>query len=264
MRRKAHRPRQKRLTGSRRTNQQGSLRDFTSQVGIFLRIFQKVHNLAHFLLCSFLSGHILERNLRSTIGFLEKLGLALTHIEDARLSTTSHAAHEEHPDGHQDDERQEASQQTDEEVAAFLIAHLALVARTVKKLLQPIHTGILGGASGFGPCVFRPGFEHITHMLSFDHHACQAFGFVDGDIGRIAFLHIFLEDRIINLLVLPGATALSLIKHIAQHTDDNDVEPIQVEAWHSVSLLRGLFFAHAIVSFDKNETAGRFSTRPFV
>ena len=49
-----------RLTCSRRTYKKSSLRDLTTQIGVFLRCFQEIDNLLHLLLGTCLSCHILK------------------------------------------------------------------------------------------------------------------------------------------------------------------------------------------------------------
>ena len=53
---------QERLTCSRRTHEECSLRNLTTQVGIFLWVFEELHDFLHFLFGTFLSGHVLEGN----------------------------------------------------------------------------------------------------------------------------------------------------------------------------------------------------------
>jgi hypothetical protein len=47
---------------SRRTHEECSLRNLTTQVSIFLWVFEELHDFLHFLFGTFLSGHILEGN----------------------------------------------------------------------------------------------------------------------------------------------------------------------------------------------------------
>ena len=61
-----------RLTGSRRAYQQCTLRYFTTQVCIFLRFFQELHNFFHFLLGFRQTCHILECDFDRTT-FFKKL-----------------------------------------------------------------------------------------------------------------------------------------------------------------------------------------------
>ena len=87
------------LTCSRRTYQQGSLGNLTSQIGVFLGILQEVHYLLHLLLGTSLTGHVLEGDAQRS-ALLVHLGFRLAHTEDASTSghaSTAHAAHDEHP-----------------------------------------------------------------------------------------------------------------------------------------------------------------------
>ena len=84
--------RQKGLTRSRRTHKECSLRNLSSKVGIFLRIFKKFNNLLNLLLSTLLTCYILKSNLVGIV-FIILLGLALSYIEDsAHATSTSHAA----------------------------------------------------------------------------------------------------------------------------------------------------------------------------
>jgi hypothetical protein len=78
---------QQRLTSSRRSHEQGSLGNLTAQVGVFLRILQEFNDFLHFLLGTFLSGHVLERDVQ-VAAFLVHLGLRLAHVEDSASGTT--------------------------------------------------------------------------------------------------------------------------------------------------------------------------------
>src|SRR5690606_20270855 len=58
---------EKSLTGARRAYQQGSLGDFTPQVGIVTRIFKKLNNLLNLLFCFREPGNISEGHLLARI-----------------------------------------------------------------------------------------------------------------------------------------------------------------------------------------------------
>ena len=78
---------QQRLTRSRRSHEQSSLGNLTSQFGVFLRILQELNDFLHLLLGTFLSGHILERDVQ-VAAFFVHLGLRLAHVEDSASGTT--------------------------------------------------------------------------------------------------------------------------------------------------------------------------------
>ena len=68
---------EQRLACSRRAYQQSTLRYLTSQVSIFLRITEKLHNLLYLLFGSCQSCHVLERHIH-TIVLIEHLCLRLS------------------------------------------------------------------------------------------------------------------------------------------------------------------------------------------
>ena len=78
---------QQRLTRSRRSHEQSALGNLTSQFGVFLRILQELNDFLHLLLGTFLSGHVLERDVQ-VAAFLVHLGLRLAHVEDSASGTT--------------------------------------------------------------------------------------------------------------------------------------------------------------------------------
>ncbi len=97
-----------RFTRSRRTYEQCALGNLSAQFGVFLRVLQEIHNLLHLLLGTRLSGHILESDLQ-VAAVLVHLCTALTYGEDAsaHARTATHAAHDEDPHGHNDENRQD-------------------------------------------------------------------------------------------------------------------------------------------------------------
>ena len=89
-----HSLRQQRLTRSGRADKQGALRNLSTQVGVALRILQKIHDLLHFLFGTLLSGYILEGDAH-LVALLIEFGLALADVEHtAAIAAASHSAHE--------------------------------------------------------------------------------------------------------------------------------------------------------------------------
>ena len=100
------------LTCSRRSDEQGSLRNLSTQVGIFLRVLEKLHDLLHFLLGTFLSGNVLEGDAELA-GFLVELGFALAYAEHATgtACAATHASADEPHQHEEDDQRGEVDDQ---------------------------------------------------------------------------------------------------------------------------------------------------------
>ena len=82
------------LTGSRRTNEEGSLRNLATHIGIPLRILEKLYDFLHLLFGSFLTCHVLEGDIQF-VSLLIELGFRLTDVKDA-TSTSSAATHPAH------------------------------------------------------------------------------------------------------------------------------------------------------------------------
>ena len=99
-----HGLRQQRLARSRRADEQRPLRNLGTQIAVFFRLAQEIHDLHHLDLGLLQSGYILERHTlgRILVVYL-RLGLTDVHQPAARsASAARHAAHDEEP--HADDE----------------------------------------------------------------------------------------------------------------------------------------------------------------
>ena len=97
--------RQQGLSCSRRTYEQCALRYLSSQVGVFLRFFEKLDNLLYLLFGGSLSGHILECYAQ-VVALLVHACLAFAHAEHTSAGVASaHAAHEQYPQRDAKDER---------------------------------------------------------------------------------------------------------------------------------------------------------------
>ena len=80
------------LTRSGRAYQQGTLGDFTAQLGELLRLAEKLHNLLYLLFGFSQSGDVLEGHIDMGTLF-EELSLRLAHAENASSHATHASAH---------------------------------------------------------------------------------------------------------------------------------------------------------------------------
>ena len=80
------------FSGSRRSYQQCTFGDLTSKLRIFLRIFQKFHNLPDLNLGLFQSGHIMKVDFHTGI-LIKDLGFGFSHTEDVTATGASASAH---------------------------------------------------------------------------------------------------------------------------------------------------------------------------
>ena len=128
----------KSLAGTRRAHQQRTLRYFTTQIGIMLRILQERNNLLDFFLGLTQSGHILESNLIFGILLIENLRAGLADTKNAATAASAsatHAAHHHHPENNQQNDRAEAPKEVlkivvllfkfDSEIGIILLLPLA-------------------------------------------------------------------------------------------------------------------------------------------
>ena len=129
------------LSGSRRAYQQGALGYLTSQIGIFLGLFQELDNFFYLLLGFSKSCHILECNLDGGT-FFKQLGLGLSYAEDAstsaHASTTAHAAGHENPETDKECKGENLPQNGTEVVPLFFVVNGAVKVGVVSFLLQEI------------------------------------------------------------------------------------------------------------------------------
>ena len=101
------RPGQQRLAGSRRSDQQTSLRNLAAEPLELLRILQKLDDLLELLLRLVDAGDVLEGDPARLLGQQPRPALAKAH----RLAAAGlHLSHEEHPDADQQQHREPGNQ----------------------------------------------------------------------------------------------------------------------------------------------------------
>ena len=230
------------FTGSRRPYKQSSLRNLTSQFGIFVRVLQEGNNLFHFLLCTGQTCHIFEGNLLVVI-LIKQLRLRAANRKDIARSharSTGHPAHQIYPNQHQEDKRTEGNNQIQERTVAFLKTYfriyLAFRNQLVVKIRELVgrrnlHIDIqrlsrsrhlLAAAENFrGPCRLHRRLDRVFLVIH-DH------------LFKDIFLCQALELRPSQLFCRCRAVA-----HVKrnQHGKDKPVHPIKVEPEHLVGLI---------------------------
>ena len=229
-----------RLTGSRRTDEEGACGYLAAQLGVFLRILQEVYDFLHLLLGAFLSGYVLEGYRVLVFLLVVNFRLALAYAEDAGASAATHPAHQEYPDGKEEDDRSYGLQDIHQYAALVaLIAQSALeyALRTgcVDKALQFVHTAILYLHERVGAHLFGAGIEHRADVVRLYEHLELAVVFVHDDALGIALSHISLEVGVGQLFA--GAATGGVASHDEgnyQSDDAETVNPTHVELGHLV------------------------------
>ncbi len=114
------------LACSGRSDKERTLGDFTSEVGVALRIFQKLHNFLYLCLGFGEPRHILECHLNVAV-FVKYLGFAFADAEHTAVASVAaaHAAHHHEPEDNQQNHGTECPQKSGE-VAVVAILDLSL------------------------------------------------------------------------------------------------------------------------------------------
>ena len=199
---------QQRLTSTWRAYEQRALGNLTSQIGIFLRVLQKVDNLLDLLLGTSLTCYVLERDTQIAALFVH-LCLRLANAEDTASSThaaATHAAHEENPKTYKYEDWQEIVEQHVEHIVLLAVLEDEIASKRlfflgrVYKLLNLIdraelyfHIRIL--ARLLGTLV-----EYVTDMFRLDIHLDEALVLVHDDLRSIAVIDHLLEVRVRSIL----------------------------------------------------------------
>ena len=244
--------RQQRFTRSRRTNEQGSFGNFTAQIGVFLRIFQKFHDFLHLLLRASLSSHVLERDAE-VVGLLVEFRLRPAHVEHSAAESASHTAVEQIHQEHEKNQRTEIVENS------LQRARAVVVIAEVGDFSALLNFGQIG-FERVGRTVFhrderlRPRFlsssvEHVANVLRLHKHLQFALRRVHFDLLRVAAIDIFLELRISGFLLdrthrrIRHRTACVGHKNIHQPDENQHIEPSHIKLGHlRVFSLLGRFF----------------------
>ena len=244
------------LTCSRRAYKQGALGYLATQFGVLGRILQEVHYLLHLLLCTLLTGNVLERHLG--IVLLYKACTALAHIEDSHgtastitvgRTATAHAAHDEYPEEYQ----QKHGAYVDEEappggihlvLVAHVTAEVAVGTLGLNELVQFVRTGILGYYGRFLPLEITGAGEDIAIVFGEQLQNGSTLILIGHEFLAVALADTILEFRITYLLSGGRFERLSIARNeqIAQNSQDNHIYPCETE--------RGPLFLVVIISHN--------------
>ena len=236
----SHRLCQESLTSSWRTNEQCALRNFTTQVGIFLRILEKFYDFLYFLLGTFLSGNILESDSQG-ISLLVHLCLALTYIEDAAAHITHAASHSaRHPVDEEEEEKERGNAHYE---IPKVIALLVIVTEGTDLLLLHHFVGVaiyLVDRSELYLDVRVRAYALGTHLIDIsrifrvDIYLESTFRFVGYYAQHVSLVHILLEFGIGGFLGCASAQGITTAteKQSDEGDEDNGVEPIHVKPRH--------------------------------
>ena len=104
-----HGPRQQRLAGAGRANQQHALGHASAEAAVGLRITQELDNFLEFVLGLVDAGHISEANLHVSLDVDPRFALADLH--HAAAKATAHAAQQKQPDAKEQRRRNDPRQQ---------------------------------------------------------------------------------------------------------------------------------------------------------
>ena len=191
------------LTSSWRTYQESALWYLTTQFCIFLWLLEEVHNLLHLLLCSCLTGYILEGDAQG-ISLLYHLCLRASNREDtsdAAASATAEAIHEEEPDEDKQYPRGKTYKEVKDTISGWVFIHqlsfeLTLGTLCLKEGLYLVNTTIEHLHIRGIACLVLALMEQVTDIFSTNIHTEFGFLFVDNDTLGIATIDVCLEVRI--------------------------------------------------------------------
>ena len=196
---------QQRLTSSRRSHEQSALGNLTTQVGVFLRILQELHNLLHLLLGTSLSSHVLEGDSQ-IVSFLVHLRLRLADAEHtaASAASASHAVHDEEPEQDDEDEGSEADEEVPEAATLLVVVveilQFSLLLLGCQVFLEFVNRAELYAHVRFAACLLQRLVEHVAYMLGRNEHLQRLVRSVHFHLVSVSFLHILLELGVGGLL----------------------------------------------------------------
>ena len=202
------------LSRSRRSHEQCALRNLSSQVGIFLRILQELHNLLYLLLCTFLSRNILECHVYLA-SVLIHFGLALAHREHSRRAgTAAHAPHNQYPNNDKDDEWRKVDEDVQEVVAVlvlvvYLAVELSVGVCRVEKLLHLVHAAVFHLQVRVLAHLVGARLEDLADILALDIHLQLVVALVHLHLLSIAAVNVSLELGVGSLLVHAAADGVA-------------------------------------------------------
>ena len=236
----SHRLRQKSLTGSWRTYEQGALRNLTTQVGVFLRILQKIHYFLYFLLGTFLSGNVLEGNADG-ISLLIHLRLALSYVEDA----TAHVAHSvAHSARHPVDEEEEEEQwgEAHDEAPEVVVLLVVITEGTDFSFFHhqvAVAVNFVDGSELYFYVWIRThalGTQliYIARIFWVDVYLEVTLSLVCHHAEHVALVHVLLELGVGSFLGCASAQGISTTteEQRDERYEDDGVEPIHVKPRH--------------------------------
>ena len=190
----------KRLTCSRRTYQQSSLGNLTSQLGVFLRILQEFNNFLYFLFCTFLAGYVFECDI-DFAALLVHLGLALSNREDAASpvgTAATHSVHDKNPEKDEQCKRCYAYEKIDKIVAMLVLvaeftSEFTCFTLGLNKLFYLVDASKLHIDKGVGTSLVGAGAENFADVLFLNEHPQFALILVGYDFAGKSFLDIYLK-----------------------------------------------------------------------
>ena len=229
------------LTRSRRTYEQGTLGNLTAQLGVFLWILQEFHDFLHLLLGTFLSGHVLERDVQ-VAAFLIHLGFRLAHAEDTATAGTScsHTAEQVDPE-HDEEYPEQVVEDKRRDIACILIVvveialELAFGTLLVNEGFYLVNAAELHLHKGIRAHLLRAGLEDFADMLGLHIHLKRVLRLVHHDLRGIAFgnqrLELFVGNLLADRTVLAYRVTTGKIHRNESH-EHQDVNPAHVKLRH--------------------------------
>jgi hypothetical protein len=155
-----HRPREQRLAGPRRAEQQHALGDLGADRLELLRVLEELLDLAQLLDRGVGPGHVVEGDLRRVLGDL--LGLGLAELHDPAAGPALHVLHQQEEHEQDQDERQDRHQHRGQRPGLLGVEPDRADQSPVEPgaQLRAVDLGAVGGAEGDGRSA-------VTH-LAFD------------------------------------------------------------------------------------------------
>ena len=182
-----------------------------------------------FLLCTFLSGYIFKGDFDGIISLFIDLRLALAYREriDTTSATISHTAHDEYPDGNDEEDRGNIPENCTEHVGLLFVADFAgevsIFLSFFEELVQCFHRTdfhMHGWASAY---LFIIVLEYFLYELRLDEHIYRIV-VVSDDLAGISLIYHGLEFGVRQLLVDAGTSVTRKIKVCNGHCNEH-VQP---------------------------------------
>ena len=240
---------QERLARARRANEESTLGNLAAQFGIFGRILEEIHNLLDLLLRAFLSGHVLEGNVRA-FALFDEAGFALADREDATAATAAaHPAEEEEPEANEQERGQDEGEEVVEVVGLFGIGDVH-AGHALHETFQFVQTTVASAHGGVLAHLLDRALEDGAHLIGVDGEVGCAGVFLNLYLGASVLGDVFLKFRVGHLLIISRGGERIVEDEEAEDKDDGHIYPGEIHARLFV-FVDVLLFVHKRISLGQ-------------